>query len=195
MTPPGHSPASHRLAVLYGSARDGRLCDRIVDWTVARLAVTPALSLDLVDPLAVDLPYGLTAGHPATAALTARLAAADGFVIVTPEYNHSFPAPLKALIDAAGAAFAFKPVAFVSYGGISGGLRAVEQLRLVFAELDAVTVRDSVAIVRPWAKRAADGTIADPDADRMAAALVPKLMWWTATLAAARAFQAAASAA
>jgi NADPH-dependent FMN reductase len=63
-----------------------------------------------------------------------RIAAAEAFVVVTPEYNHGYPAPLKALIDSSGAEWYAKPIAFVSYGGISGGLRAVEQLRLVFGE-------------------------------------------------------------
>lgn len=186
MTPPPTS-SGHRLALVYGSTRDGRLCDRIVDWTAQRLATLPDVALDFIDPLAFDLPLGMTVGHPATAALTARLAAADAAVIVTPEYNHSFPAPLKALLDVVGSALALKPVAFVAYGGVSGGLRAVEHLRPVLAELDAVGVRETVSIARPWSKFAADGTLADADAERMAAALMPKLLWWTKTLAAARA--------
>jgi hypothetical protein len=71
--------------------------------------------------------------------------AADAFVVVTPEYNHSYPASLKHAIDMAHGEWNTKPVAFVSYGGISGGLRAVEALRLVFAELHATTIRDTVS--------------------------------------------------
>lgn len=62
-------------------------------------------------------------------AVTGSLDAADAFVVVTPEYNHSFPAPLKAMIDGHVVQWRAKPVAFVSYGGISGGLRAVEHTR------------------------------------------------------------------
>ena len=82
--------------------------------------------------------------------MTPRLAAADAFVVVTPEYNHSYPAPVKTLIDWHFTEWQAKPVGFVSYGGMSGGLRAVEHLRGVFAELHAVTVRDTVSFHGAW---------------------------------------------
>ena len=74
---------------------------------------------------------------------------------MTPEYNHSFPAALKNVIDWHGPQWHVKPVGFVSYGGISGGLRAVEQLRLVFAELHAVGIRDTVSFHSAWNANAA----------------------------------------
>ncbi|MDQ0700922.1 NADPH-dependent FMN reductase [Streptomyces sp. W4I9-2] len=69
---------------------------------------------------------------------------ADAFVIVTPEYNHTFPASLKNAIDWYVDAWKAKPVAFFSYGGMAGGLRAVADLRGIFPGLHSVTVRDSV---------------------------------------------------
>jgi NAD(P)H-dependent FMN reductase len=63
---------------------------------------------------------------PAVHALSARIDAADGFVVITPEYNHGYPASLKLAIDSVYHPWQAKPVAFVSYGGIAGGLRAVE---------------------------------------------------------------------
>ncbi len=95
-------------------------------------------------------------------ALTRRLAQSDAFVIVTPEYDHGYPAALKFLIDSIYDPWQAKPVAFVSYGGISGGLRAVEQLRLVFAELHAVAIRDSVSFANVWAQFDADGELLEP---------------------------------
>jgi len=59
----------------------------------------------------------------------------DAFVVVTPEYNHGYPGPLKTAIDSVGREWHAKPVGFVCYGGLSGGLRAVEQLRIVFASV------------------------------------------------------------
>ncbi len=88
------------------------------------------------------------------------------FVVVTPEYNHSFPGPLKAAIDRHVTPWQAKPVGFVSYGGISGGLRAVEHLRQVFAELHAVTVRETVSFI--WAPRSVRRRRA-PDRSRSAA--------------------------
>jgi hypothetical protein len=75
------------------------------------------------------------------AGVSPRLTSAEAFVIITPEYNHSFPASLKNLIDWHYTQWQAKPIGFVSYGGLGGGLRAVEQLRQVFAELHAMTER------------------------------------------------------
>ena len=103
----------------------------------------------LVDP--IDLAHaGLRSVHPRTLdpdeqLYVERIGRADGFVVVTPEYNHAYPAGLKHAIDLPRDEWRQKPVAFVSYGGLAGGLRAVEQLRLVFAELHATTVRDTVS--------------------------------------------------
>ena len=71
-------------------------------------------------------------------------------MIVTPEYNHSFPASLKNTIDWFDSEWHAKPVGFVSYGGMAGGQRAVEHLRQVFAELHAVTVRDTLSFHMAW---------------------------------------------
>jgi NAD(P)H-dependent FMN reductase len=76
-------------------------------------------------------------------------------------------------------------VGFVSYGGLSGGLRAVEQLRPVFAELHAVTIRDSVAF--PGIRFGADGEPLDTDAVELAAAtMLEQLTWWGLVLRDAR---------
>lgn len=108
--------------------------------------------------------------------------------MVTPEYNHSYPGTLKNLIDLHHTQWQAKPVGFVSYGGISGGLRAVEHLRPVFAELHAVTVRDSVAFPNPWPRFDPTGTLLDPDAAETAAAtMLDQLTWWAEALRTARA--------
>ncbi|GAB3832488.1 hypothetical protein GCM10027610_024720 [Dactylosporangium cerinum] len=75
-----------------------------------------------------------------------RLTAADAFVVVTPEYNRSFPAPLKTAIDWFYEEWHAKPVTFVSYGRESGGLHATAQLRQVFNELQTVTMRNTVSL-------------------------------------------------
>ncbi len=103
-----------------------------------------------IDPRALGLPdwSGRRDGE-GVAAFRERIDRADAFVVVTPEYNHAYPAVLKFMIDCAYAEWQAKPVAFVSYGGISGGLRAVEQLRLVFAELHADAARHGQPGLRP----------------------------------------------
>ena len=125
--------------------------------------------------------------HPGSGNLWQRMAAADAFVVVTPEYNHGYPAALKSLIDSVGAEWQAKPVAFVSYGGVSGGLRAVEQLRLVFAELHAVTIRDSVSFAGAWEQFDDAGKLRQPErAGKSMATLLARLHWWAIALRNAR---------
>lgn len=163
-----------RIALIYGSTREGRLCDTIIDWTASQLERLSDFRLDLIDP-AEPGPLG------------ERLDSADGFIVVTPEYNHGYPAPLKALIDSAGGQWRAKPVGFVSYGGISGGSRAVEQLRQVFAELHAVTLRDSVAFINAW-EQFEEGTLREPArAERSMQRMFAHLHWWATALHRARA--------
>ena len=187
-----------RVAVIIGSARGGGAGRSIAEWFTRHVSHRPDIDLDVVDVAALDLPVsmpgwdGLSAPAPKTQAVLAdvspRLAAAEAFVIVTPEYNHSFPASLKNLIDWHYTQWQAKPIGFVSYGGLSGGLRAVEQLRQVFAELHAMTVRDSVSLHGPWSGLGEDGRPLDPAVLESAAKnMVDQLLWWGRALRTARA--------
>ncbi|MFJ3905778.1 NADPH-dependent FMN reductase [Streptomyces sp. NPDC090025] len=184
-----------RVAVLVGSVREGRQATAVTDWFTGLADRHGGLALDVIDLADVDLPlvmpgWGGTPDPRATAALaevSPRLAAADAFIVITPEYNHSFPAVLKNLLDWHRAEWHAKPVGFVSYGGLGGGLRAVEQLRLVFAELHATTVRDSVSLHGPWsgldeAGRPRDRAVAEGAAKGM----LGQLLWWGRVLRDAR---------
>lgn len=168
---------SIHVALIYGSARPGRFCDKVAEWTAAQITKNGEFTVDIVDPAAME----------DAETRRQRLAEADAFVVVTPEYNHGYPAPLKHLIDSIGAEWHAKPVAFVSYGGASGGLRAVEQLRLVFAELHAVTIRDSVSFAGAWEQFDGAGVLLKPErAERSMSAMLKHLRWWAAALRAAR---------
>lgn len=177
-----------KIALIYGSTREGRFCDRIVNWAISEIWERSDFVLDLIDPATLDLPTQHGRKESAGLAdLARRMGEADAFIIVTPEYNHGYPAALKFLIDSVSGPWQAKPVAFISYGGISGGLRAVEQLRLVFAELHAVTIRDSVSFANPWNKFDADGGLLEPEAPRKAMAmLLARLRWWAIGLRGAR---------
>ncbi|MEU9443179.1 NAD(P)H-dependent oxidoreductase [Streptomyces sp. NPDC048304] len=185
-----------RVAVIVGSVREGRQGRAVADWFLGAAAGDTGLDLDVIDLAGIDLPlvlpeWGGTPSPEAVAALrdvSPRLAAADAFVVVTPEYNHSFPASLKNFIDWHHAQWRAKPVGFVSYGGLGGGLRAVEQLRLIFAELHATTVRDSVSLHGPWSGLGEDGTPRDAAVCTGAAkGMLGQLAWWGRALRAARA--------
>lgn len=177
-----------QLAVMLGSARDGRFCDTVADWAVSAITVDGRFTPDVIDPRSLDLTAwrGDRKG-PLAEALRARLAQAEACLVVTPEYNHGYPAALKALIDLTARELQAKPVAFVSYGGLSGGLRAVEQLRPVFAELHAVTLRDTVSLAAAWRQFDAAGALIEPEAPSQAlATLLNRLAWWAESLRQAR---------
>lgn len=177
------------VAVIVGSTREGRLAPHVARWFTDHVAATrPDLAIDLVDLAETELPFTMTGfGQPRPAAVEAlgeRLAAADAFVVVTPEYNHSFPAPLKNAIDWYNKEWNAKPVAFVSYGGVSGGLRAVLQLRTIFVELHAMPIRDVVSFHLARTLFAEDGSWPTPSEQRDAAAdqMIDELVWWASTL-------------
>lgn len=179
-----------RLAVIIGSTREGRSGPTVASWFVREAAAFGRFDVDVVDLAESGPPTGastpVTARAPADAAIGARLGAADAFIVVTPEYNHSFSAPLKNLIDGHRTPWQAKPVGFVSYGGISGGLRAVEQLRLVFAELHAATIRDTVSFHMVWEQISPDGSLRAEEAAVPAKTLLEKLTWWAIALKNAR---------
>lgn len=174
------------LALIYGSVREGRLCDIVAHWAVSRIERRAEFTMRTVDPR----DFLARTGAPPSADLATlkqRLSEADAFVVVTPEYNHGYPAALKELIDSASQPWHAKPVAFVSYGGMSGGLRAVEQLRGVFPELHAMTIRDSVMFVNAWDQFDASGRLVSPaGAEQAMDAMLTRLAWWAVALRNAR---------
>ncbi|MDP9608416.1 MULTISPECIES: NADPH-dependent FMN reductase [Streptomyces] len=181
-----------RLAVILGSTRDGRFGPKVAGWFARRAALRSDMSVDVVDLAETPLPTALThrpgpEERAALEAVTPRLDAADAFAVVTPEYNHSYPAALKNAIDWHYTQWQAKPVGFVSYGGISGGLRAVEHLRPVFAEVHAVTVRDTVSFHNAGGLFEPDGELKDPEGpDTAAGVMLDQLAWWARALRTAR---------
>ncbi|MCX5265834.1 NADPH-dependent FMN reductase [Streptomyces sp. NBC_00199] len=183
-----------RTAVIIGSTRDGRFGPVVADWIAGHIAQREDMAADLVDLVETPLPtvfpaFGQAPSDEVVAQLGAvspRLARADAFVIVTPEYNHSFPASLKNAVDWHNEQWHAKPVGFVSYGGISGGLRAVEQLRVVLAELHAVTIRNTVSFHDYGEVFGADGKPSAPGCDVAAKAMLNQLTWWGQALREAR---------
>lgn len=178
------APVPLKLAVIMGSNREGRFGPVVADWFVSRATARADFTVELIDLADTDLPTALSFNPAAPvrdqlAKITHRLAGADAFVVVTPEYNHSYPASLKTLIDWHFGEWQAKPVGFVSYGGISGGLRAVEHLRQVFGELHAVAVRDTVSFHNAGALFDDQGRHRNPDRPHAAAtAMLDQLAWW-----------------
>jgi NAD(P)H-dependent FMN reductase len=192
-----HTGTPLRLAVIVGSVREGRFGPVVSEWFAQEAREYGAFQVDVIDLAEAEhvLPVAFPDfGAPMPGdvdrvrrALAGRLAAADAFVVITPEYNHSFPAPLKNTIDWFKAEWQAKPVGFVSYGGMGGGLRAVEQLRQVFPELHAVTVRDALSFHSAWDRFDAEGRPHDAEGCAAAAkGMLGQLEWWGTALRQAR---------
>ncbi|RUW37567.1 NADPH-dependent oxidoreductase [Mesorhizobium sp. M1A.F.Ca.IN.020.06.1.1] len=177
-----------KLAALIGSTRERRYGDKVGHWFAQEAQRLGDFELSLIDVADIDLPSRhLAEPTPAMKAFTSKLAKADAFVVVTPEYNHSMPGHLKHAIDQATEEWHAKPVGFVSYGGVSGGLRAVEHLRQVFAELHAVTVRDAVSFHGVWEHFADGAGPLDPKRSSGAVkTMLHQLKWWALALKEAR---------
>jgi NAD(P)H-dependent FMN reductase len=170
------------------STRDGRFGPVVASWFIELARRREDLAVSVVDLAETPLPARMS-GRPTPedvallAEVTPKLAEADAFVVVTPEYNHSYPAALKNAIDWHFTQWQAKPVGFVSYGGVSGGLRAVEHLRQVFAELHAVTVRDTVSFHNAHGLFDGDGAPKEPEGcGRAAQVLLDQLTWWARAL-------------
>ncbi|MEU3627008.1 NADPH-dependent FMN reductase [Amycolatopsis coloradensis] len=165
----------YNLAVVIGSVREGRFAPVVANWFLDRAKQREDVNLSVID--LAESPDGLSSG----------VAAADAVVVIVPEYNHSYPGPFKTALDNTGSEWHGKPVAFVSYGGISGGLRAVEHLRPVFAELHAMTIRETVSFPYAWNNFGSDGEHLDADgADLAATTQLNQLGWWAHALRDAR---------
>ncbi|GCD95992.1 bifunctional NAD(P)H-dependent oxidoreductase/GNAT family N-acetyltransferase [Embleya hyalina] len=146
-----------RILVLICSTRPGALGPAVGEWLIETLAPSVAtLGVDLV-PLSLGdlgLPFLDEEEHPSSGVYhhehTRRWSRcvdrADGFVVVTPEYNYGMPATLKNALDYLGPEWAWKPVGFVSYGNTSAGTRAVQHAKQVVTTLRLVPVGASVAI-------------------------------------------------
>ncbi|MBF0688205.1 MAG: NAD(P)H-dependent oxidoreductase [Cellulomonas sp.] len=174
-----------RVLLVVGSVRDDRRGHLVADWVRDRLAEHGGLEVDVADLRDVTLPASLD-GSGDTAAWRARIDAADAFVVVTPEYNHGYPGYLKIAIDSAYDQWRGKTVAFASYGGTAGGARAVEQLRPVFAEVHAHTVRDQVVLPNIWELIDDEGVLDASRAEAPAKAMLEQLVWWGTALRTAR---------
>jgi NAD(P)H-dependent FMN reductase len=144
-----------RVAIVAGSTRPGRRAARVASWVHDRASAgRPDARFEIVDLAGHELPhldepvpaaFARDYAHAHTRAWAETIAAHDAFVFVTPEYNHSAPAVLKNAIDFLYDEWADKAAGFVSYG-TQGGVRAVEHLRLVMAELRVADVRSQVAL-------------------------------------------------
>lgn len=142
-----------KIAIILGSTRPGRNGEAVAKWVLDIAKQRSDAEFELVDIADYKLPHLDEAIPPAagqysqphTLAWAEKIGSFDGFVFVTPEYNHSTSGALKNAIDFLFAEWNDKAAGFVSYGAV-GGARAVEHLRLVMGELKVADVRNQVTL-------------------------------------------------
>jgi NAD(P)H-dependent FMN reductase len=189
-------PTLPRIGVILSTTRAGRFADKPTEWLMNLAKPRADATFEVVDLRDYPMPFFdeprspimLPPKNEAALRWAAKLAELDGFIFVTAEYNHGVPAVLKNALDYAYKEFNRKPATFVAYGS-TGGARAVEQLRLILAELQVASLRHAVHIgYSEFVGMLMHGkTFADyPHLDDSAAKMLGDLVWWTNTLRAGR---------
>ena len=188
------------ISVIVGSTRQGRFSEKPAQWIFQRLKNRGGVDARLLDLRDFPMPFfdqpvpPAVPGRPAyenevVKKWTAEIARSDGFIFVTPEYNYGPSAVLKNALDWVYPEWNQKAAAFVSYGSAMGA-RGVQQLRLTAIELQLAPVRSSVYIpvATLWAHfQGGDVDAGLTELEGAAKTMIDDLLWWTATLKAARA--------
>jgi len=185
-----------RLQIFIVSTRPGRKGEAIARWFEQHARLHAKFEIEMVDLKAVNLPILDEPEHPRlqkyqhdhTKAWSASVSRADAFVFVTPEYNYSSPPSLVNAMDYLVHEWAYKPVGFVSYGGVSGGTRSVQMTKLLVTGLKMMPMTEAVHLPFFMRSFAPDGTFAPDEAQANAAAvMLDELLRWTNALAPLRA--------
>lgn len=185
------------ILVIFGSTRQGRRGEKVVKWLTEQLSTRNDVSFEVVDlrdlPLSFfDSPVSPARGQiaPEAEGWAAQVERAEGFIFVSPEYNHGYPAVLKNAIDHLYLQWVHKPAAIVTYGGSAAGYRAAEQLRQVFIEVKMVPIREQIGIslVPGFVPNVDDGpeSVSGKFLGRVFNAMMDELLWWATALTPAR---------
>ncbi len=183
-----------KVQIILGSTRENRAGWRIANWVYEQAKLRKDMEAELVDLKAWPLPFYDEAApvpmlkgkykEPLAKKWSEKISGADGYIIVTPEYNHGYPAVLKNALDYLYFEWSKKPVSFVSYGGFVGGSRAVEQLRQVVIELQMAPMRQAVHFIHVY--KMTDEELQHEDNNKQAQGMFDQLVWWAEALKAAR---------
>ena len=166
-----------RLQMIIASTRPGRVGGSVGRWAQDVAIRHGGFDVEVLDLAAIDLPFMNEPNHPSeqryvhqhTKDWSERISAGDAYVLVMPEYNHGFSAPLKNALDYLYKEWEYKPVGFVSYGGISGGTRAVQMVKQVVTTFRMFPVAEAVNIPYVATHMDADGNFRAPEGLEVAA--------------------------
>jgi NAD(P)H-dependent FMN reductase len=181
-----------KIQVIMGSTRQGRFGEKPAKWIFEELKKKENVEAELIDLRDYPLPFFDEPMSPATSKgkytnetaikWAKKVGEADGYIIVTPEYNHGYPAVLKNALDYVYKEWNNKPVGFVSYGGVSGGTRSVQQLRQVVIELQMVPIRNGIHIPMYWTNLDEKGELKTDSLKENAENFLNQLIFWTKNL-------------
>lgn len=188
--------AKPRIGIILSTTRATRFADKPARWLMEIGARRSDASFEIVDLRDYPMPFFEEERSPAWVPPNndvaqrwgARIAALDGFIFVTAEYNHGIPAVLKNALDYAYIEFNRKPATFVGYGGV-GAARAIEQLRLILAEMQTASLKHTVHInaTEFVGMLTQDKTFDDyPYLEDTVGPMLDHLVWWSNTLKAGR---------
>ncbi len=185
-----------KIQFILGSTRQERKGEVVFEWIKNTVGHPDSFEPEFIDLRDWDLPFYNEVDGPLmlkgnyknekAKEWAKKIGEADGYVICTPEYDHGYPAVLKNAIDYIYYEWNRKPVGFISWGGISGGIRAVEQLRLVAIELQMAPAREAVHIPFVWSAFDKEGDIIDKSKGVDIKKMLDDLLWWTKALKEAR---------
>jgi NAD(P)H-dependent FMN reductase len=185
------------IQIITGTTREGRFSERVADWVVAHAPAEADVELEVIDLRDYPLPFFDQAApartlrdypNDASALFGRAIDRADGYIWLSAEYNHGYPAVLKNAIDHTFVEWRHKPVSFIGWGNV-GGARAIEQLREVAVELEMAPLRHAVHILPDVmiAARKEDGLEVFAPLQQRLDMLFADLLWWTRALYAGRA--------
>ncbi len=191
-----------KLHVIIGSTRPGRAADLVAPWVIDRAKNHGGFDVEVLDlrdwalPMFTETFESLgdisdpTYSSPVVRSWNHKIAEADAFLVITPEYNHSVPAVLKNAIDSVFFSFAFrnKPIAAVGYsGGIAGGVRAIEHLAQIAVEAEMMPLRTAPIFPQVFHAFTPEHQPVNPVAEISLQIALDDLKWWSEVLEKARA--------
>lgn len=176
------------IPVILGTAREGRRSEKAARFVFEEIKKRPEIESELIDVRDFRLPAtDNTEESEIAKALGEKISRADGYVIVSPEYNHGYPGELKMMLDMLYTQYARKPVAICGVGsGGMGGVRAVEQLRLVAIEFHMLPIQPAVYFSNVKTLFDEQGNITDPSYTERVKKLLDEVIWYARALKAAR---------
>lgn len=187
-----------KIKVIIGSTREGRFGDKPAEWIFNILKQQEGIEAELLDLRDYPMPFFnepispmmVKGDYPNSEVnkWSAKIAEADGFIVVGPEYNHGYSAVLKNAFDSIYREWNNKPIGFVSYGSV-GGAYSIAALHQVVIEMQMMPIKNSINIPMPWDLVEEDGSLKEGALEPFAGTaggFIDQLLWWANILKKAR---------